>query len=222
MKRPFGSSTILSLSTLACVVLITAVSFGHQLAASSAKEEVNQTSTNVEDSHGSSMIDGVPVFRAMGSSNAPSDIASLTKRADLIVVVKIRQNLWESKPHITRDSDGGISAYVSFTQASVRKVIKGDQSLKGESIPIAQEMVVDKNKLGLPIILAVDMTEPLVKEGRYIMFLEKTLGVKGYAPIGFWGKHNTDGLDKSEDRLNSAEFRELRRTVRQQIKDDQP
>jgi hypothetical protein len=198
------------------------VNFSYPAEASSTKEKLTQPSTEVEESHGLSMIDGVPVFRDMGSSNAPSDMAGLTKRADLIVVVKIQQNLWESKPYIIRDSDGGISAYASFTQASIRKVIKGDPNLRGKSIPIAQEIVVDKNKLGLPLIRAVEMTEPLVKEGRYIMFLEKTIGVEGYSQIGIFGKYNTDGLDKSEDQMKSAYFQEMRRNVQQQIKDDQP
>lgn len=211
-----------SLSITACFTLVIFASLSYRVEAVDAKEEVSQTSSAIEDSHGSSIIDGVPVFRDMGSSNAPTDIAGLTKRADLIVVVKVRQNLWESKPYITRNSDGDISSYASFTQVSIRKVIKGNQSLKGTVIPLAQEIVVDKDKLGRPLIRAMEMTEPLVKEGRYIMFLEKTIGVEGYSQIGVFAKHNTDGLDKSEDQIKSAYFQEMRRQVRQQIKDDQP
>ncbi len=216
------SASLKSLSSAVCLSLVTFSSLSYRVESSIAKEEVTQTSSNIEDSHGSSTIDGVPVFRDMGSSNAPTDIAGLTKRADLIVVVKIRQNLWESKPYIIRNSDGDISSYASFTQASIRKVIKGDQSLRGKTIPLAQEIVVDQDKLGRTLIRAVEMTEPLVKDGRYIMFLEKTLGIEGYSQIGVFGKYNTDGLDKSEDQIKSTYFQDVRRQVRQQIKDDQP
>ncbi len=213
----WGSFTIVGLA------LITLGSLAYPVKASSpnVKENANQTATVVESSHASSMIDGVPVLRYMGSSNAPIDIDGLTKRADLIVVVKVQQNLWESKPYIFRDSDGGISGYVSLTQVNVRKVIKGSQDLKGKSIPIAQEIVVDDSKPGTPIIRAVEEVEPFVK-GRYIMFLEKTNNLEAFSPIGVWGKFSTDGLDKSEDRLKSSDaFKELQRKVRQQIKDDQ-
>jgi hypothetical protein len=222
MKLSVLSSILFCSSSLVCVGLISFAGPSHRLVASPPIQSLAESSTIAEDSKGSSEIDGVKVLRSSFLSDAPEDIEGLTKRADLIVVVKIKQNLWESKPYTVRDSDGGIAAYATFTQADVRKVIKGSQNFKGKVISIAQEMLVDTDKFGKPVVRAAEMVEPMVKGGRYIIFLEKTLGVDGYAPIGFWAKHNTDGSDKSEDGVKNAKYQALRRQVRQQIKDDQP
>jgi hypothetical protein len=184
-------------------------------------QESNSQQTDVHQ-YGSAKIDGIPVVREMTMIDAPGDIEGLTKRADLIVVVKVKQSLGESVPYVVRNSEGGIAAYASLTQADVRKVIKGDRRLIGKSIPVAQELLINRDNPAKPVILASEKAEPLVKGGRYIMYLERTLGVDGYAPIAYWAKYNTDGTDLAEERILSPGLKDLRRQVKQIIKDDQP
>jgi hypothetical protein len=222
MKKSVLLSSAIGCSSFVCFCMFGLTAFNPKSNASSPESSMSQNLVKEEDAPRSSIIEGMQVVRQMSLIDSPEDIEGLTKRADLILVVKIKQNLQESEPYIVRNSEGGIAAFASFTQVEVRKVIKGSSSLKGKNIRVAQELLIDKDKFGRPIVLAGETEEALVKGGRYIVFLEKTLGVEGYAPISFLAKHNTDGSDKSEERIKSEKYQELRRQVRQQIKDDQP
>ena len=180
------------------------------------------TSQSTNTSHPSSIetINGMPVQRLQASFIAPSDVEGLIKESDLIVIGKVGQSLEEAEPLISRDADGEVSSAVSLVKMTVKKVFKGDANLKNQTIKIGQSIAILSDKTGKPYVRSVENVQPFQK-GRYLLFLKKGIGVDAYFPTGlFYGRHNIDKTDNSEENIDSPSYQTIRKTVRQQFKDD--
>jgi len=165
-------------------------------------------------------IDGLPVVRSMASYYGPTDINGLIKDSDLVVIGKIEQSLEEAEPLIGRDSEGGISSANSLVNMTVKKVFKGSPSLKNQTIKVGQSIAIVKEPGKKTYIQGIENVAPYQK-GRYLLFLTKANGADAYfANTLFYGRHNLDGTDTSEEKINSPSYQELRKLVRQRLKDD--
>ena len=165
-------------------------------------------------------IDGLPVRRRSGAFASPENLDELINLSTLIVIGKVNKNLRESEPLITRDAEGFISEAVSFTDMKVNKVFKGDANIKGQTIKIGQHVAILKDESGNEYISAVEGAQPFQK-GRYLLFLQKANGVDAYVPLGlYFGRHNLDNTDNSEESIDSLSFQDMRKLVRQRFKDN--
>lgn len=165
-------------------------------------------------------INRIPVQRLHASFVAPTNIDGLIQESDLIVIGKIDQSLEEAEPLISRDADGEISSAVSLVNMTVKKVFKGDSNLKNQTIKIGQSVVIVSDKTGKPYIRAVENVQPFQK-GRYLLFLKKGNGVDAYFVTGlFYGRHNLDGTDNSEENIDDKSYQTIRSIVRQRFKED--
>jgi hypothetical protein len=165
-------------------------------------------------------INGLPVKRLEASISGPTNVEGLIKESELIVIGTIDQSLEESKSVISRDSEGGISNFASVVDFSIKKVLKGDPNLKKQTIKVGQGMIITNNAEGKPYVLAIENIYPFKKKGRYLLFLTPGDPPNYYATTLFYGRHNLDGTDTSEDNIDSPSFKEVRKLVRQQFKDD--
>lgn len=180
------------------------------------------TSQSSDNLHSASIetINGIPVQRSQVSIAGPSDVDGLIKESDLIVIGKIEQSLEEAEPIVTRATDGAISSAASLVKMTVRKVFKGDPNLKNQTIKIGQSIVILSDKRGKPYISAIETVQPYQK-GRYLLFLKKGNGVDAYFAITlFYGRHNIDGTDNSEEKIDSPSYQTVRKIVRQRFKED--
>ena len=180
------------------------------------------TSQSSDDPHSASIetINGIPVQRSQASFAGPSDVDGLVKGSDLIVIGKIEQSLEEAEPIVSRDVDGEISSATSLVKMTVRKVFKGDPNLKNQTIKIGQSIAILTDKTGKPYIEAIENVHPYQK-GRYLLFLRKGNGVDAYfASTLFYGRHNINGTDNSEEKIDSPSYQTVRKIVRQRFKED--
>jgi hypothetical protein len=181
---------------------------------------IKPSSANIESTSTAETIDGLPVQRLDASIVGPTDIEGLIKESQLIVIGTIEQSLEEATPIIRRDSDGEISSAVSMADFKVKKIFKGNQSLKNQLIKVGYSMAIVSEQGEKPYIRAVENVYPYQKKGRYLLFLSEGGSSGYYATTLFVGRHNLDGSDKSEENINDPSFQEIRKLVRQRFKDD--
>lgn len=167
----------------------------------------------------SEVIEGLTVSRTMGSIIVPSNIDEMIQKSDLIIIGKPTQSITESTPLIQRDSEGYISEAISLTQFKVQRVLKGVPY--SDTIAIGQAAaVITDSQTGRTYLQVVDEYQPLVKNAKYILFLQKGLNNSPlYFPSGvYYGKVNIDGADPTEAKIPVVEFQSIRKAVMEKFK----
>jgi hypothetical protein len=164
-------------------------------------------------------IDGLPVQRVETCIAGPIDIEGLIKGSELIVIGTIEESLKESKTVISRSSNGAPSSFASVVNFKINKVLKGEQNLNRKNIKIGQGLIITKGADKKPYILAYENIYPFKKKGRYLLFLTSGGSSTYYATTLFYGRHNLDGTDTSEENIDDLSFQEVRKLVRQRFKD---
>lgn len=163
------------------------------------------------------MVEGLTVTRTEGSIIAPKDVEDLIAKSDIIVIGKPTQSITESTPLIQRDF-GGYA--ISQTEFKVQRVLKGasysDTLLIGQQAAIVADRITGKSFLQV-----FDDYQPLVKNAKYILFLNKGLnGSALYFPVGvYYGKFNVDGTDKAENKIENSDFKLIRKDVFERFKE---
>jgi hypothetical protein len=162
---------------------------------------------------------GIPVQLTMGSIADFGGLEGMMTRSDLIVIGKVEKTIEEAGPTVLAEVDGVVDA-VTYVPLTIKKVFKGDASLKNTQIVLGQQAAVLKDKKGNPYASVFESFAPFQK-GKYLLFLNRSADGKAYFPVGvFFGKHNLDGTDPDEERTSSEEIKNIRKIVKEKFKDD--
>lgn len=182
-------------------------------------QSVKHTAKGIE------MSEGLRVSRIEGSIEVPDNIDDMISRSDLIVIGRPTQSVVESTPLIQRAPEGYVDEAISLTQFKIQRVLKGVPY--SDTIAIGQQAaIVTDSRTGKTFLQVLEDYQPLVKNAKYILFLGK--GANGsplYFPFGvYYGKVNTDGADRAEDKIEIPDFKSIRKAVIQRFKPvaDQP
>jgi hypothetical protein len=149
----------------------------------------------------------------------PSNADEMIRKSDFIVIGDVEQSIENAKTRWVRNSRGEVTSAYSEVRVKVRKVFKGNPKVK--EILVGQHVVWATNRGGKRYVQLIDEDVKPFKKARYLLFLQKGLGVDTYFPAGIvYGKYNLDGKDPSEEdpHLRWAGFEEIRKVVRQQFK----
>jgi hypothetical protein len=151
-------------------------------------------------------IEGLNIIKAEGSIIAPRTFEEMVNTSDLIVIGRPSQSVAESTALVKKDSEGYINEAISQTEFKVSQVLKGSISSKKILIGQLAAIAKDKNDVAYAMMV-VDEYRPLVKNAKYILFLQKGMGGSPlYFSSGvYFGKINLDGNDQGEKKAGFAQ-----------------
>jgi hypothetical protein len=162
---------------------------------------------------------GMPVYLSIGCIADLGGLDGMIAKADLIVIGKVEKTIEEAGPTIFNEAYGVFDA-VTYVPLTIKKVFKGDSTLKNKQIVLGQQAAVLKDKKGNPYVSVLEGFSPFQK-GKYLLFLKRSMDGKAYFPSGvFFGKHNLDGTDPDEDKIRYEEVKRIRKIVKERFKDD--
>jgi hypothetical protein len=187
-----------------------------QIAVSSQKPTVSKRSTYY---HGHlQTYKGMPVRLSMGSIAAVGGVDGMIAQSDLIVIGKVEKTIEEAGPTVLSEDYGVVDA-VTYVPLTVKKVFKGDATLKNTQIVLGQQAAVLKDQKGNSYASILEGFSPFQK-GKYLLFLKKSSDGKAYFPVGvFYGKHNLDGANPDEEKTQYQEVKDIRKIVKDKFKD---
>jgi hypothetical protein len=162
---------------------------------------------------------GMPVRLSMGSIAAVGGVDGMIAQSDLIVIGKVEKTIEEAGPTVLSEDYGVVDA-VTYVPLTIKKVFKGDATLKNTEIVLGQQAAVLKDKKGNPYASILEGFAPFQK-GKYLLFLKRSFDGKAYFPVGvFYGKHNLDGTDPDEEKTQYEEVKNIRKIVKEKFKDN--
>jgi hypothetical protein len=162
---------------------------------------------------------GMPVYLSIGCIADLGGLDGMIAQSDLIVIGKVEKTIEEAGPTILSEDDGVVDA-VTYVPLTIKKVFKGDATLKNTQIVLGQQAAILKNKKGNSYASILEGFAPFQK-GKYLLFLRRSMDRKAYFPVGvFFGKHNLDGTDPDEDKTRYEEVKRIRKIVKERFKDD--
>lgn len=163
------------------------------------------------------IITPLPPVSALSVIN-PKDANELIQKSDLIVVGDVQDSIETAKTRQLRDQNGQPIREYSTVRVKVRKVFKGNAATK--EITVGQHVVWVKRRDGTRYVGSIDRDVKPFQKARYLLFLQKGIGVAEYFPVGIvYGKYNLDGKDDSEENLQWTGFQEIRKAVRARFKE---
>lgn len=178
----------------------------------------NRVESSRPESRRVETIGNLEVVRTIGDVAIPKTIEELIAKSDIIAIGKPTTSVDESKSSIRQHHDGSVTEGISEVEFQVSKIFKGNPNT--ESIKVGQHAAVMTDRQNRRFIQVMEGYQPMEKNKKYLLFLRKGLSSDLYFPTGvMYGKHNTDGTDKKEEKISDVNVNAIRKLALERFKE---
>lgn len=209
------------------------------IACDSVSPKTTTSQTNISQDS-SSQNNDLPIEKGSANYVTFDSAESLASRADVIIIGQTKSDFQSSQAVsidkenkgkakikvgqsvVVRDEMGQISDYYTITPVTIKKVLKGTDTVLEKEISVIQAGAVVEEPGRDKYILADDGFSPLVKNAKYLLFLSKVDSTiypnleDTYSIISVnQGKFNLDKTDKKEAKVETddEQYKNLKQKV---------